>query len=173
MRRRRRRRTAVVPVVLMVSVIFALALLSVVSVLFGMRHSTLANGVQFVGKVEGGVPVKGTAYFESGSAEYDQATSTLRYHNGDVYVGEVKDLVPHGQGKMVYASGTEYEGAFVKGKFEGQGSCRYASGEEYVGEWKGGLRQGQGTFVWNISLRSWWEKHTLQRSRGNWAHRML
>lgn len=90
------------------------------------------------------------------------------------YVGEQKDGLWEGKGRLVYPNGmTFYEGDFAKGKLEGQGkyfddkgfvvyeggwknnlmdgSGKWYYGDgtlKYEGEYKAGKREGKGTFIW-------------------------
>lgn len=41
----------------------------------------------------------------------------------------------HGKGKLVFKSGTSYEGDFVEGNYVGTGIMRFANGSTYDGEW--------------------------------------
>ena len=54
--------------------------------------------------------------------------------DGSSYVGEARGKKPHGQGKIAYANGDFYEGAFVKGKRSGKGVYTFKDGERYEGE---------------------------------------
>ena len=38
---------------------------------------------------------------------------TMKYENGNVYVGELKNDERHGQGKMTYKDGSVYEGLWI------------------------------------------------------------
>ena len=62
-------------------------------------------------------------------------TSKCRYSNGDVYIGEFEDGVPHGYGEMKYVSGKEYKGLFYKGN-KTKGKLIIESGVFVEGEWK-------------------------------------
>ena len=66
---------------------------------------------------------------------------------GDVYVGEWKDSLRHGQGTYTYANGDKYVGAYKDGKQNGQGTFTFADGDKYVGEFKDSLFHGQGTYT--------------------------
>jgi hypothetical protein len=50
----------------------------------------------------------------------------LTWVSGDVWDGEFKNGVVHGNGtfRTDIPSKLEYQGTFVDGKFEGQGTCR-------------------------------------------------
>lgn len=81
----------------------------------------------------------------------------------------LRQVVPHGKGRMVYTSGLTYEGgwahgfwdghgnlnyaendsyagSFVQGSFSGHGVRRWPDGSEYEGGWGAGKRSGNGTF---------------------------
>ena len=127
---------ATLPVIILISVVFAVVIIFLVGLIFGFRYASLPSGVKFLGRMRGGEPVKGTAYYETGKAKYNKETKTLSYSGGNVYVGDVKDLLPDGQGRLEYASGDVYEGSFVRGLRDGQGTILYVSGDTYAGEWK-------------------------------------
>ena len=55
-----------------------------------------------------------------------------------VYVGELRNGVPHGEGTLTFPDGGKYVGEFKEGKIHGQGTYTYPDGEKYVGEWKDG-----------------------------------
>lgn len=82
-------------------------------------------------------------YFEAGrrSAGDLSAGSTIRYPNGNVYVGELRDGRPHGYGKMRYAGGETYTGEWSAGARHGWG-IRTAAGDKYAGEWHEGKALG-------------------------------
>lgn len=63
---------------------------------------------------------------------------------GDSYVGEMKDNLPHGKGEITRADGSKYDGEFQDGERSGKGTLKFASGEVYSGEWKNGRMDGKG-----------------------------
>ena len=46
--------------------------------------------------------------------------------NGEKYIGEFKNGVPHGMGKYILADGSSYVGSVVSGKIDGYGTITYA-----------------------------------------------
>jgi len=63
------------------------------------------------------------------------------------YVGDVKDGVPHGRGKLTYHPGEErkkYEGQWANGQFHGRGILRFSNGDQFEGPWENGLQHGEG-----------------------------
>ena len=73
---------------------------------------------------------------------------TINYDNGDKYVGEVSNGVPHGHGTYFYAHGDKYIGEYKDGLQHGHGTYIYATGDKYIGEWKDDLEHGHGTYIW-------------------------
>lgn len=72
----------------------------------------------------------------------------IRFANGDVYVGQVENYRPHGDGFYRFAEeGHEYVGEFQHGFFQGKGTYRFANGNVYVGQLYKGLFHGQGEYV--------------------------
>ena len=49
------------------------------------------------------------------------------------------------QGSLKYVNGDEYIGDWKESKQHGYGTCTRANGDEYVGEWKAGKMHGHGT----------------------------
>merc|ERR1712161_34573 len=70
--------------------------------------------------------------------------------NGDwgSFIGELNASGErHGQGTMVYESGSVYAGAFANDKYSGsKGVFTWSDGDEHEGEWKDGERTGKGIF---------------------------
>ena len=58
--------------------------------------------------------------------------------NKSVYIGELKDGKPHGQGISTWENGVQYVGEWKDGKRHGQGRVTWKNGVKYVGEWKDG-----------------------------------
>ncbi|EJK73265.1 hypothetical protein THAOC_05121, partial [Thalassiosira oceanica] len=99
----------------------------------GQGTMTRSNGVVMEGHWKDGELSKGT----------------VKYRNGDVYHGDLKDDVRrHGSGVYRYKfSGDTYVGGWSDGKQEGEGTMIYANGARYEGEWRGGSRHGQGKMI--------------------------
>ena len=54
--------------------------------------------------------------------------------NGDIYVGDWKQGVPHGHGEMtISANGEQYVGQFKEGRRSGFGTIYYPNNSSFVG----------------------------------------
>ncbi|CAL0329916.1 unnamed protein product [Lupinus luteus] len=69
------------------------------------------------------------------------------FANGDVYIGEIKAILPHGKGKYLWSDGTVYDGDWEDGKRTGKGVIIWPSGAKYEGGFSGGYLHGNGTFT--------------------------
>uniref|UniRef100_A0A7N0V2X7 Phosphatidylinositol 4-phosphate 5-kinase n=1 Tax=Kalanchoe fedtschenkoi TaxID=63787 RepID=A0A7N0V2X7_KALFE len=68
--------------------------------------------------------------------------------NGDMYIGQWVDDLPHGHGKYLWADDNcMYVGEWFKGKAMGKGKFSWPSGAAYEGEFKGGYMDGRGTYI--------------------------
>ncbi len=84
-----------------------------------------------------------TGTMKDGQCAQDCSAKTK---DGDSYVGEMKDNLPHGKGVLIRADG-KYEGEFKDGERSGKGTLKFATGEVYVGEWQHGKMSGKGELV--------------------------
>ena len=64
------------------------------------------------------------------------------------YVGEWKNNKRNGQGKRIYENGGVIEGEFKDDKLNGQATLTIPNGNKYVGEWKDDEINGQGTYTY-------------------------
>ncbi|KAI4299000.1 hypothetical protein L6164_032500 [Bauhinia variegata] len=69
------------------------------------------------------------------------------FSNGDVYIGKIKGILPHGKGNYTWSDGTVYEGDWEDGKMTGKGLIIWPSGARYEGEFSGSYLHGQGIFT--------------------------
>ncbi|MCL1911734.1 MAG: hypothetical protein FWG13_05975 [Leptospirales bacterium] len=74
---------------------------------------------------------------------------TLTYTDGTVYVGQVKNGVPNGQGTYTWPDGKKYVGQWKDDKYHGQGTYTWPDGRKYVGQFKDGKRDGNGTMTYS------------------------
>ncbi|MBR4881939.1 MAG: hypothetical protein IKU19_08385, partial [Clostridia bacterium] len=120
-------RTVLVAAVAVIIVIFGL-------MLSGLRYSKATDNAgttaKFFGWVdEAGNMEKGTLYFSgtrTGTGKINIKDHSIIYSNGDVYVGEIANGFPNGQGKMSFYNGDIYEGSYVNGVINGQGKFTYS-----------------------------------------------
>ena len=85
---------------------------------------------------------------------------SLRYQNGDMYEGPVKNNKFHGKGVYKFSSGSVYEGDFRDGKFHGHGAYIYADGRTFSGKFLKNKKSGNGKFTWpngDIYEGEWWD----------------
>lgn len=71
----------------------------------------------------------------------------ISYYDSRYYEGEIKNGVPHGQGRMVSLLFT-YEGSFSNGYRNGYGKHMFANGITYEGEYKDSKQTGKGIKTW-------------------------
>lgn len=71
------------------------------------------------------------------------------YDNGDKYIGEFKNSVPHGRGAYYNKDGSMYKGPFVNGKRQGYGTFIWTNGEKYIGEYNNNMRHGEGIYTFS------------------------
>ena len=82
--------------------------------------------------------------------------------NKNVYIGELKDGKPHGQGISTWENGVQYVGEWKDGKRHGQGRVTWKNGVKYVGDFKNGNKHGMG-------VESYKESHqTDDFCKGEW-----
>ncbi len=66
-----------------------------------------------------------------------------------VYEGEWFEGKKYGRGKIIFASGSIFEGSFKNDMKEGSGKMYYyPSGNFFEGEWKYDQKSGMGTMNW-------------------------
>lgn len=70
------------------------------------------------------------------------------YKNGDKYIGEFKNSVPHGRGAYYNKNGSTYKGPFVNGKRQGYGTFTWKNGEKYIGEYQNNMKHGEGLYIY-------------------------
>lgn len=77
--------------------------------------------------------------------ETSERTSEKVFQNGDLYLGDLKGLLPHGKGVYKWSDGTLYDGDWEEGKMTGKGRIVWPSGKTYDGDFSGNYRHGFGT----------------------------
>ena len=82
--------------------------------------------------------IKPTAHFLEENCE-------LYYTDGTTYTGKVNpDKQKHGPGRITYSDGSFYEGAFLNDEYEGNGKLMQANLTTYEGEFHKGFKHGYG-----------------------------
>ena len=69
------------------------------------------------------------------------------FPNGEVYLGELKGMLPHGNGKYTWSNGTVYDGDWDSGNLTGKGKIIWPSGASYEGDFSRGYFHGCGTLI--------------------------
>ena len=66
------------------------------------------------------------------------------FNNGDKYIGEFKDGLPHGEGEYIWSHGKKYVGQFTEGQITGKGVMTYLENHsELAGDrWEGLFKDG-------------------------------
>ena len=87
-----------------------------------------------------------TGFFDLGNS-VPMGFGTMKYANGQIYVGDWVDGNWEGQGRWTWPDGGFYDGEWKNGKRHGQGTFTWANGSYYEGGWKDGKYNGQGKYV--------------------------
>jgi serine/threonine protein kinase len=91
-----------------------------------------------------------------------QEVQNMSYEGG-TYSGDVKNGIPHGQGKWTHPVGLSYTGQFSDGSVTGYGTMHMPSGDVYVGNVLKGKPHGQGKLT----------KADGTVQEGNWVNGIL
>mmetsp|Transcript_23521 Transcript_23521/g.44732 ORF Transcript_23521/g.44732 Transcript_23521/m.44732 type:complete len:421 (-) Transcript_23521:164-1426(-) len=71
---------------------------------------------------------------------------TMRWANGDKYVGEFYEGTRQGSGTLNFADSSEYVGDWWNNYMHGSGTRRFVNGDIYVGDYRYSKREGSGRF---------------------------
>ena len=63
------------------------------------------------------------------------------------YIGEIKNGLPHGQGKLYYVHGGKYDGNWYDGDRDGVGSYSYSDGRISFGKYNKGKKNGEMSII--------------------------
>lgn len=91
---------------------------------------------------------KPSSYSSSGTSSKEEPQEKTIFPEGEEFMGDLVDGVPHGFGSMTWPNGSEYFGEWVQGLQHGQGTMLYEDGQ-YEGSWEYGVYHGQGKYVWS------------------------
>ena len=89
--------------------------------------------------------------------------NTISFPDGDKYVGELNNGLPHGNGTYTYSNGDKYIGVWNNGKYNGKGTYTHSDGRKYVGEFKDNMKHGKGASIsfGNVYIGEW---HTNKKN---------
>ena len=73
----------------------------------------------------------------------------MKWQGRNLYMGEWKNGVPHGDGRMRTSSGHSYSGQYHEGVFQGEGTYVFPSGNVYIGSFNGGKFEGYGKMIFS------------------------
>ncbi len=91
-------------------------------------------------------PAAGTATgCTSGNCK--DGNGTMKYANGETYIGYFKGGFRDGFGTYTWSNGTKYEGVWLADKMDGVGKIYFANGSYFIGEFRKGLQDGYGLEV--------------------------
>ena len=71
----------------------------------------------------------------------------IRYNNGDIYKGQIKNGIREGLGTCYFANKDIYEGMWKNDKMECVGKYIFADKSFYSGDFKNGCKEGIGVFT--------------------------
>lgn len=73
----------------------------------------------------------------------------IKYTDGSVYQGMIKNKLFNGKGRITHANGDIYQGEWTDGKANGKGTFIDMDGSMYDGQWLDDKQHGKGMEVWN------------------------
>lgn len=91
----------------------------------------------------------GAGNTDSNNGANTAGQKTIKYSNGSVYTGIVKNGRLNGRGIMKYSNGDVYEGEWKDGNKDGYGTYKWKSGSWYQGYYKNNKYNGKGTLYAN------------------------
>ena len=71
------------------------------------------------------------------------------FPNGNIYEGDIRNSVPHGNGMIIFTNQEIYKGDFENGEMTGKGTFIYSDKSYYSGKIKNGVFEGKGSIKWN------------------------
>lgn len=71
----------------------------------------------------------------------------VKYENGEVYHGSLKNKKKHGLGIYKFKNGDVYMGQYKNGEKHGEGVYQYKDGAKYQGPYVDGKRNGKGVYI--------------------------
>jgi hypothetical protein len=78
----------------------------------------------------------------------DGKNCELKFNDGRIYNGTLKNGLENGNGQQIFKSGSMYIGEWINGAFDGQCILTYLDGQKYNGEWKDDNRNGRGVEIY-------------------------
>ncbi len=78
---------------------------------------------------------------------------TYVFQDGATYIGEFKNGIMEGFGKLTDRFGNVYTGNFKNNKYDGVGKFERTDGTKYIGEFKEGRRHGLGTQYYSATYK--------------------
>lgn len=134
-----------------ISAISAIILIIIILLLIGVRYKTVdagASEITFFGIVKNGEAQSGWLSYSGGERGRLTDASKIKFSDGSIYEGEIRDVIRDGNGVMTFANGDIYEGEFDDDQISGNGKITYKNGDVYEGGFKNGLRSGKGTVTY-------------------------
>lgn len=125
-------------------------------VIVNSSSSVTADGAQFMtprqvtGLRAGSEPDPVTPREDGGLCigDVNGNAGTIRYQNGDVYIGEWRGARAVGYGRVVRPDSSTYEGQWANDAAHGEGVEKYPDGSWYRGGYAQGMKTGFGIFQW-------------------------
>ena len=94
--------------------------------------------VRAVAGTAGVMRARGLRAARATDTEENGMCEKLLHPNGAVYEGEIRDGVPHGQGKETHPDGLVFESEWRDGDPLGKGTVTFPDGAIFVGKWREG-----------------------------------
>ena len=83
--------------------------------------------------------------------------------DGSKYYGQLREGIPHGQGRLVAPDGTTYVGEFIDGRFHGKGRIQTPGGESYDAQFVDGRMTARGPSHYTEGAKAGYEAALLRQ----------
>lgn len=131
------------------------------------KDKSIFEGIFIKGRIRGQgrlIDSSGVVYQGIFKGKYIVQEGTILSKEGDqVYLGELQNNLPHGNGKETWSNGSVFTGNFRKGQRHGYGEFVWSDKSSYSGNFRRHRIEGIGIYTWQDGHRyeGYWKKNKM------------